>query len=133
MTTSIGAIDKEATLAQAEEIGQLKMPQPVGFKILITLPKIEEKIGDAGLILAESTRRSEEIASCLGFVLKLGDLAYQDKEKFPNGPWCKEGDFVLVRAYSGTRFQIHGREFRMIFDDQVDGTVEDPRGYARAA
>ena len=131
MTTSIGAIDKEATLAKADEIGQLKMPQPVGYKILITLPKIEEKIGDAGLILADTTRRAEEIASCLGFVLKLGNLAYKDKDKFPDGPWCKEGDFVIMRNYTGTRFKVDGQEFRLINDDQVEATVEDPRGISR--
>jgi co-chaperonin GroES (HSP10) len=132
MTTSIGAIDKEATLAKADEIGQLKMPQPVGYKILITLPKIEEKIGDAGLILADTTRRAEEIASCLGFVLKLGNLAYKDKDKFPDGPWCKEGDFVIMRNYTGTRFKVDGQEFRLINDDQVEAVVDDPRGYTRA-
>lgn len=82
---------------------------------------------------ASLSQRIEEQTSTVLFVVALGPDAYADKERFPSGAWCKEGDFVLVRAYSGTRFQIHGREFRMIFDDQVDGTVEDPRGYARAA
>ena len=66
------------------------------------------------------------------FVLKQGDLCYKDENKFPTGAWCKEGDFVLVRAYAGTRFKIHGREFRMINDDTVLGVVQDPRGYERA-
>ena len=60
------------------------------------------------------------------------ELFYKDEGKFLQGPWCKEGDFVLVRAYSGTRFKIHGREFRLINDDQVEAVVEDPRGYTRA-
>jgi co-chaperonin GroES (HSP10) len=67
------------------------------------------------------------------FVMALGPDAYKDTAKFPSGAWCKEGDFVLVRAYTGTRFKIHGREFRIIYDDQVEGTVDDPRGYARAS
>ena len=132
MTSRIGAIDKEATLKKAEEIGEIKMPQPVGYKILITLPKIEDEVGDSGIILADTTKRAEEVASCLGFVLKLGDSAYADRDKFPNGPWCKEGDFVIMRNYSGTRFLIDGQEFRLINDDQVEAIVDDPRGYTRA-
>ncbi|CAK0775391.1 hypothetical protein CCP3SC1AL1_790001 [Gammaproteobacteria bacterium] len=66
------------------------------------------------------------------FVVKVGDLAYKDEVRFPTGPWCKEGDFVLTRAYAGTRFKIHGREFRIINDDTVEGVVADPRGYTRA-
>ena len=132
MTSRIGAIDKEATIKKAEEIGQIKMPQPVGYKILITLPKIDDKIGDSGIILADTTKKAEEVASCLGFVLKLGDSAYADKDKFPNGPWCKEGDFVIMMNYSGTRFLIDGQEFRLINDDQVEAVVDDPRGYTRA-
>jgi co-chaperonin GroES (HSP10) len=68
---------------------------------------------------------------CL-FVLKVGPDAYKDQTKFPAGAWCKEGDFVLVRTYSGTRFKIFGKEFRLINDDQVDAVVQDPRGLTRA-
>ena len=131
MTTRLGAIDKQKTQEMAESIGELKMPQPMGYKILITLPKIEDK-SEAGIILADSTKRAEEVASCLGFVLKMGSLAYNDADKFPDGPWCKEGDFVIMRNYSGTRFMIQDQEFRLINDDQVEAVVEDPRGYTRA-
>ena len=85
------------------------------------------------LVKSTMSQRIEEQTTTVLFVVAVGPDAYKDPVKFPSGPWCKEGDFVLVRAYSGTRFTIHGREFRMINDDQVDGTVEDPRGYARAA
>ena len=71
-------------------------------------------------------------SSPLLFVLKVGPDAYGDTAKFPNGAWCKEGDFVLVRTYSGTRFKIFGKEFRLINDDQVDAVVQDPRGLTRA-
>jgi co-chaperonin GroES (HSP10) len=74
----------------------------------------------------------EEHSTTVLFVVKVGPDAYKDEGKFPHGPWCKEGDFVLVRAYSGTRFKIHGREFRLLNDDQVEAVVEDPRGYTRA-
>ena len=66
------------------------------------------------------------------FVLKMGDTCYKDDARFSSGPWCKEGDFVLIRAYAGTRFKIHGREFRLINDDTVEAVVDDPRGYSRA-
>jgi co-chaperonin GroES (HSP10) len=131
MTTRLGAIDKEKTLEKANEIPELKMPTPTGYKILITLPKIEDKT-ESGIVLADTTKRAEEIASCLGFVLRLGEMAYKDIDKFPNGPWCKEGDFVIMRNYSGTRFAIDGQEFRLINDDQVEAVVDDPRGYTRA-
>lgn len=129
---SIGAIDKEATEKSAAEIDPLKMPVPKGYKILITLPKIEKQLGESGLILADSTQRQEELASCLGFVLKLGDLAFKDEHKFPTGPWCEEGDFIIMRNYSGTRFKVSGQEFRLINDDMVEAVVDDPRGYTRA-
>ena len=129
---SIGAIDKEAIEKSAAEIDPLKMPIPKGYKILITLPKIEKQLGESGLILADSTQRQEELASCLGFVLKLGDLAFKDEHKFPTGPWCEEGDFIIMRNYSGTRFKVNGQEFRLINDDMVEAVVDDPRGYTRA-
>ena len=129
---SIGAIDKEATEKSAAEIDPLKMPVPKGYKILITLPKVEKQLGESGLILADSTQRQEELASCLGFVLKLGDLAFKDEHKFPTGPWCEEGDFIIMRNYSGTRFKVNGQEFRLINDDMVEAVVDDPRGYTRA-
>jgi len=129
---SIGAIDKEATERSAAEIDPLKMPIPKGYKILITLPKIEKQLGESGLILADSTQRQEELASCQGFVLKLGDMAFKDEHKFPTGPWCKEGDFIIMRNYSGTRFKVNGQEFRLINDDMVEAVVDDPRGYTRA-
>ena len=78
------------------------------------------------------TKTIEEHSTVVLFVVKVGDLAYKDESRFPTGPWCKEGDFVLTRAYAGTRFKIHGREFRIINDDTVEGVVQDPRGYTRA-
>ena len=74
------------------------------------------------------TARWTKFISIVGFVMKLGPDAYQDKKKFPNGAYCKEGDLILMRSYSGTRFSIHGKEFRLINDDSVEATVQDPRG-----
>jgi co-chaperonin GroES (HSP10) len=75
--------------------------------------------------------KTEEHATTVLFVMKVGPDAYKDTNKFPTGPWCKAGDFVLVRTYSGTRFKIFGKEFRLINDDQVDAVVQDPRGITR--
>lgn len=113
-----------------EERGRM-LPSPTGWKILCGVPEVAETFGDTGLIRAETTRKQEEGATTVLFVLKVGPDAYKDTAKFSNGPWCKEGDFVLVRTYSGTRFTIYGKEFRLINDDQIDAVVADPRGISR--
>lgn len=118
-------------LAPGKGEGATQLPNPQGYKLLIILPSIEEKT-DGGVFLPDQMRKAEETASIVGFVMKLGPLAYQDEAKFPTGPWCKEGDWVVFRSYSGTRFRIHGREFRLINDDSVEALVDDPRGIARA-
>jgi co-chaperonin GroES (HSP10) len=98
------------------------------------VPDISERIDGTSLDLVRPIEgmRLEETATTVLFVLKVGPDAYGDTAKFPNGAWCKEGDFVLVRTYSGTRFKIFGKEFRLINDDQVDAVVQDPRGLTRA-
>jgi co-chaperonin GroES (HSP10) len=85
-----------------------------------------------GILKAESTVKVEEQTTVVLFVVKMGPDAYKDTNRFPSGPWCKVGDFVLVRPYSGTRVVIHGKEFRIINDDTVEGIVDDPRGIRRA-
>jgi co-chaperonin GroES (HSP10) len=122
-------IDVEATKEQAEKAKLL--PEPKGFRILCAVPQVEEEF-DGGIIKADDTKRVEEQTTVVLFVVKMGDLAYKDKDRFPTGPWCKEGDFVLTRPYSGTRVVIHGREFRIINDDTVEAVVQDPRGIRRA-
>ena len=113
-----------------EERG-LQLPDPKGYKILCAIPDATDTY-QSGLAKADQTKHIEEHSTVVLFVVKMGDLCYADKERFPTGPWCKEGDFVLTRAYAGTRFKIHGREFRIINDDTVEGVVQDPRGYTRA-
>ena len=103
------------------------LTEPVGFRILIAIPEKEEKT-EGGVLLPEDTRKREEAASMVGMVLKMGPDAYKDVERFPSGPWCKEGDFILMRSYSGTRINVHGQEFRVINDDSVEAVVEEPRG-----
>lgn len=122
-------IDIEATKEQAEKAKLL--PEPRGYRILCAVPQVEEEY-DGGIIKAEDTKKTEEQTTVVLFVIKMGDLCYADKDRFPTGPWCKEGDFVLTRPYSGTRVVIHGREFRIINDDTVEAVVDDPRGIRRA-
>ena len=122
-------IDVDATKEQAEKAKLL--PEPKGYRILCAVPQVEEEY-EGGLIKADETKKVEEQTTVVLFVIKMGDLCYADKERFPTGPWCKEGDFVLTRPYSGTRVVIHGREFRIINDDPVEAVVDDPRGIRRA-
>jgi co-chaperonin GroES (HSP10) len=110
------------------------LPSPVGFRILCSVPQVSKKIDGTELDLERPKFYAEQEthATTVLFVLKVGPDAYMDKSRYPNGPWCKEGDFILVRTYAGTRFKIYGNEFRFINDDQVDGVVDDPRGITRA-
>ena len=108
-----------------------QLPEPSGFKLLCVVPQMEEEYA-GGIIKAESTVKAEEQTTVVLFVVKVGPDAYKDTARFPSGPGCKAGDFVLARPYSGTRVVIHGKEFRIINDDTVEGIVDDPRGIRRA-
>lgn len=114
-----------------DEVTMAKLPEPRGYRILIAIPEISVKT-EGGVIIPDKIRNAEETASLIGVVLKVGPEAYSDASRFPNGAWCNEGDFVIFRSYSGTRFKVHGKEFRLINDDTVEAVVEDPRGYSRA-
>lgn len=120
-----------STLPQTAEEKASQLPEPSGYRILVAIPEIEAKY-DSGLLKADQTMHYEEVLSTVFFVVKLGPDCYKDDKRFPNGPWCKEGDFILARPNSGTRLKIHGREFRIINDDSVEAVVEDPRGISRA-
>jgi co-chaperonin GroES (HSP10) len=124
------AVDLSAVLDKSQEEKGKQLPRPSGYRILCALPEAEEEY-DSGLLKADETLRMEEILTTVLFVVDLGPDCYQDKDKFPTGPWCKKGDFILVRPNSGSRLVIHGREFRVINDDTVEGVVDDPRGIKR--
>jgi co-chaperonin GroES (HSP10) len=119
----------QAPLTNEELDAQL--PKPVGYKILIALPKVEEKF-ESGLLKADRTIQQEHILSMVGLVLDMGEQAYKDPDRYPTGPWCKVGDYVLFRSNSGTRFKVDGVEYRFLNDDSIDGVVADPRGITRA-
>lgn len=108
-----------------------QLPDPKTFHLLCVVPDAEEEY-EGGLIKSGQTMHYEEVLTPVLFVVKMGPDAYKDEKRFPSGPSCAEGDFVVVRPNSGTRLKIHGREFRIINDDSVEATVEDPRGIIRA-
>jgi co-chaperonin GroES (HSP10) len=119
--------------ATAEEKAR-QLPIPSGYRILCAIPEVEKEYetSDIGLVKAEETMRYEERLATVLFVVEMGPDCYADKNRFPTGPWCTKGDFVIVRPNAGTRLQIHGREFRMINDDSVEAVVQDPRGIKRS-
>jgi hypothetical protein len=122
----VGVYNSDATTEEKAK----QLPKPSGYHILCAIPEMEAEY-ESGLIKAGETIRNEEILTTVLFVVDMGPDCYKDTAKFPSGPWCKQGDFVLVRPNSGSRLVIHGCEFRLINDDTVEGTVDDPRGVKR--
>ena len=107
-----------------------QLPEACGSSILCVVPDIEAQY-DSGILKSEETKRNETILSVVLFVVELGPDCYIEKDKFPSGPYCKKGDFVLVAAHTGIQVNIHGKAFRIIYDDQVRSVVQDPRGVRR--
>jgi co-chaperonin GroES (HSP10) len=114
-----------------EEI-EAQLPKPVGYRVLVALPQVEETFGETGLLKSTTTMSQEHIMSIIGLVLDMGDQAYSDEERFPTGPWCKPGDYVMFRMNTGTRFKVGGVEYRLMNDDSIEALVADPRGITRA-
>jgi co-chaperonin GroES (HSP10) len=129
------AVDLSGILNKSAEQKAKQLPDPKTFHLLCVVPEAIEEYADSeiGIVKADQTMHYEEVLTPVLFVVKLGPDAYADKTRFPSGPSCKEGDFVIVRPNSGTRLKIHNREFRIINDDSVEAVVEDPRGIIRAA
>ena len=124
------AVDLSAVLDTSPEDKASQLPNPSGYRILCAIPEVEKEF-ESGIAKPDSLIRTDELLTTVLFVVKLGPDCYNDKERFPTGPWCKQGDFVLVRPNAGTRLVIHGKEFRIINDDSVEAVVEDPRGVSR--
>lgn len=110
---------------------EAQLPKPVGYRLLIALPQIDETF-ESGILKAEKTLHEEKILSIIGLVLDMGDQAYKDESRFATGPWCKVGDYVMFRANTGTRFRVNGVEYRLMNDDSIEAVVADPRGVTRA-
>ena len=124
-------IEDVTVLPETAEQKAKQLPDPSGYRILCGIPEVDGKF-DSGLAKSNETMRYEEALTTVLFVIKMGPDCYKDESRFPSGAWCNEGDFVLVRPHAGTRVKIHGRQFRIINDDSVEGVVEDPRGISRA-
>jgi len=128
------AIDLSKVLNTSAEEKAKQLPDPRTYHLLCVVPEAIEQFAESesGIIKAGSTLHYEEVLTPVLFVVKVGPDAYKDATRFPSGPSCKQGDFIVVRPNSGTRLKIHGREFRIINDDSVEAVVEDPRGISRA-
>jgi co-chaperonin GroES (HSP10) len=133
MTFDSRAIDLSGLLNKPSEDKAKQLPDPKTFHLLCVVPEAMEQFveSEIGLVKADKTMWAEELLTPVLFVVKLGPDAYADKTRFPSGPSCKKGDFIICRPNSGTRLKIHGREFRIINDDNVEAVVEDPRGITR--
>jgi len=125
------AVDLSLLLNKKEEEKATQLPKPSGYRILCAIPEAEKNFDGSELVKADTTLHFEELLTTVLFVVDLGPDCYADKERFPSGPWCQKGDFILVRPNAGTRLVIHGKEFRLINDDSVEAVVEDPRGIRR--
>ena len=121
----------ETVLPLTAEEKAKQVPDPKTYHILCMLPQAEESY-ESGILKSGQTMHFEEVLSPVLWVVKMGPDCYKDPIRFPSGPSCKEGDFVLVRPNTGTRIKIHGQEFRIINDDSVEAVVQDPRGIQRA-
>jgi co-chaperonin GroES (HSP10) len=126
------AVDLTALLEKSDEDKARQLPDPTGYRILCAIPEVEKAHEGSGILKADATINYEEKLATVLFVVSLGPDCYLDKDRYPTGPWCKKGDFIIVRPNSGTRLLIHGREFRLINDDSVESVVQDPRGVKRA-
>jgi co-chaperonin GroES (HSP10) len=131
VATNPDNLEDTTVLPDTPEQKAKQLPDPSGYRILCAIPEVDKKF-DSGILKADVTIHHEELLTTVLFVLKLGPDCFKDEKRFPSGPWCKQGDFVLVRPHAGTRVKIHGQEFRIINDDSVEAVVEDPRGISRA-
>ena len=102
-----------------------RIPKPTGWRIAILPYRGAEKT-KGGIVLAEETQKKTQLATTCGYVLRMGDLAYADQDKFPTGPWCKEGDWIIFGRYAGSRIQIDGGEIRILNDDEIIGVLNNP-------
>jgi co-chaperonin GroES (HSP10) len=124
-------LDPTGPVTDLPDIDKAKqMPEPVTYHLLCMLPEAALAY-DSGILKADKTVQFEELLSPVLFVAKIGPDAFADKARFPSGPSCKVGDFIIVRPNSGTRMKIHGTEWRIINDDSVEATIQDPRGLGR--
>jgi chaperonin GroES len=110
---------------KSSETESPKLPKPTGWRMLVLPFKMKEKT-KGGVILAEDTLERQQVASQVGLVMAMGPQCYKDKERYPEGPWCKEKDWVMFARYAGSRIKIEGGEMRLLNDDEVLATIDSP-------
>lgn len=134
MDFNVAAVDLSGILNNSSEEKAKQLPDPATYYLLCMVPKAEEEIDNGSelkLVKTATMMHHEELLSPVLFVAKMGPDAYKDEKRFPSGPSCKVGDFILTRPNTGTRMKIHGTEWRLINDDSVEAVVQDPRGIQR--
>ena len=109
-----------------------QLPKPVGYRVLVALPQQQDTYDGSNILKTDTVKRHDHIMSIMGLVMDMGEQAYGDKERFPTGAWCKQGDYVMFRANTGTRFVVNGLEYRLMNDDSVEAVIADPAGIKRA-
>ena len=109
-----------------------QLPKPVGYRVLVALPQQKDTYEGSNILKTDTAKRLDHIMSIMGLVMDMGDQAYADKERFPTGAWCKQGDYVMFRANTGTRFTVNGLEYRLMNDDSIEAVIADPTGIKRA-
>ena len=109
-----------------------QLPKPVGYRVLVALPQQKDTYEGSNILKTDTAKRLDHIMSIMGLVMDMGDKAYADKERFPTGAWCKQGDYVMFRANTGTRFTVNGLEYRLMNDDSIEAVIDDPAGIQRA-
>ena len=124
----IKQVEKQTKKKPLEE---MSLPKPTGWRIIVLPYKAKQKT-KGGIILSDKTLTESQIATNCGLVMDMGPDAYNDKDKFPNGPWCKKKDWVLFARYAGSRIYIDGGELRILNDDEILGTIEDPEDILHA-
>jgi co-chaperonin GroES (HSP10) len=133
MTESVATLEdaykeERAKFLDPEAIGGSlleRLPTPTGWRILI-LPYRGKGKTEGGILLADKTIEQQQVSTQVGYVLKVGPLAYQDKDKFPSGPWCQEKEWVMFARYAGSRFNIDGGEVRILNDDEILARIQSP-------
>ena len=128
MNNAVTPIKNNVSDEQWEE----QLPKPVGYRVLVALPDIDDYYQNTSLLKTDNEKHREYIMSIMGVVIDMGSDAYSDKERFPEGPWCKQGDYVMFRMNTGTRFKVNGKEFRLMNDDSVEAVIPDPSGIMAA-
>jgi len=114
-----------------EETSLERLPNPTGWRLLVMPFQVKEET-KGGIIIAQEALDRARVATQVGYVLKMGDLCYQDKDRYPTGPWCAEKDWVVFARYAGSRMEIEGGEIRMLNDDEVLGTIDNPEDVIHA-